>query len=59
MNDFYKGYWLHWCALLVTLIVLGLAGVGALHVREFSLYLLLVLSVSLGLVLLIGLSRGR
>mgnify|MGYP006879255481 FL=1 len=59
MNDFFKGHWLHWCALLVVLTVLGLAGVGALHVREFSLYLLLVLSVSLGLVLLIGLSRGR
>ena len=59
MSAFFKGHWLHWCALLVALIALGVAGNGALHVREFSLYLLLVLSVSLALVLLVGLSRGR
>ena len=59
MSAFFKGHWLHWGALLVAFIVLAVAGLGAFHVREFSWFLLLVLSVSLGMVLLVGVSRGR
>ena len=57
MSALFKGPWLHWAALLLGFVALGLAGAGVLHVREFGLFLLLLLSVALGLVLLVGLSR--
>lgn len=57
MSVLFKGPWLHWAALLLGVVALGVAGVGVLHVREFALFLLLLLAVSLGLVLLVGFSR--
>ena len=54
MSALFKGPWPHWGALLLVLALLGYAGVGALHVRGFALFLLLVLSAALGLVLLLG-----
>jgi len=57
VSALFKGSWLHWGALLIGFSILGIAGLRGLHVREFPLFLFVVLSISLGLVLLVGLSR--
>lgn len=59
MSALFKGHWLHWCGLLACFLILATAGLGALHVREFSWFALLVLSTSLGMVLLVGAPRFR
>lgn len=57
MSSLFKGPWLHWGALLIGFSILSFAGMRGLHVREFPLFLFVVLSISLGLVLLVALSR--
>jgi len=59
MKDLFKGPWLHWGALLLGFSILALAGLRGLHVREFSIFLFVVLSVSVGWVLGVGLSLRR
>ena len=56
MSIFFKGPWLHWTALLIVFFIFSVMGFYGLHIREFSIFLLIVLLVSLGIVLLVGLS---
>lgn len=56
MSVFFKGPWPHWAALLVVFFSFSIMGFNGLHIREFSIFLCVVLLASLGLVLLIGLS---
>ena len=59
MSGVLKGPWPHWVALAVAAVLLCVAGARGLHVREFSLFLLLVLAGALILVLLVGSRKPR
>ena len=52
----FKGPWVHWIAFMAGLVILGIAGTSALHVREFSLFVFLLFGLSLALVLLVDFS---
>jgi hypothetical protein len=59
LNVIFKGPWIHWIAFIAGLIILSIVGTKALHVREFSLFIFLLLGLSLALVLLVDLSDRR
>jgi hypothetical protein len=59
MSKVVKDAWWHWGAILIVLFVLTYAGVTRLHVREFTLFMLVVLAASSALVALLVLSQQR
>ena len=56
MSTLFRGSRWHWSALLAVIVLLGFIGERGLHVRQFSVFLFVILGISFALVLLIALS---
>lgn len=53
MSRLFKGSRWHWIALLAAVVLLGYIGERGLHVRQFLIFLLVVVGVSFALVVLL------